>query len=86
MIKKNRNNLQRIYRFDMKDEFTAAMHEELTINAETEIKHKAACIWKLLGNNYFMEDLRNYCALYRLTIQQAIKYKNPSNPFNLWEK
>ena len=50
----------------MKDEFTSAMHEELTIDAETEIKHKLACVKKLLGANYTQEELKRYCALYNI--------------------
>ena len=71
MIRKNRNkkkpnNNLKIYRFDMKDEFTSAMHEELTIDAETELKHKVACVKKLLGANYTEEELNRYCVLYDL--------------------
>ena len=72
MIRKNRNNHLKTYHFDMKDEFTSAMHEELTIDAETEIKHKVACVRKLLGNHYSPADLKKYCALYGLTIQQVL--------------
>ena len=56
----------------MKDEFTIEMHAELTIDSETELKHKAACVWRLLGNNYSPEDLKKYCALYGITIGQAL--------------
>ena len=58
----------------MKDEFTSAMHEELTIDSETELKHKAWCVWKLLGNNYSIDDLKKYCSLYGITTEQALKY------------
>ena len=50
----------------MKDEFTYAMHEELTIDAETEIKHKVACVKKLLGTNYTQKELDRYCTLYNI--------------------
>ncbi len=56
----------------MKDEFTIEMHAELTIDTDTELKHKAACVWRLLGNNYSYEDLKTYCALYGITIEQAL--------------
>ena len=72
MIRINRNNHLKTYHFDMKDEFTSAMHEELTINTETEIKHKVACVRKLLGNQYSQADLKKYCTLYGLTIQQVL--------------
>lgn len=48
----------------MNDEFTSAMHEELTIDAETGIKHKVACVKKLLGADYTEEELNRYCTLY----------------------
>lgn len=56
----------------MKDEFTIEMHAELTIDTDSELKHKAACVWKLLRNNYSYEDLKKYCALYGITIEQAL--------------
>ena len=56
----------------MKDEFTIEMHAELTIETDTELRHKAACVWRLLGNNYSPEDLKTYCALYGITIEQAL--------------
>ena len=58
----------------MKDEFTSAMHAEFTIDAEIELKHKAACVWKLLGDNYTKYDLIKYCELYGITTEQALKY------------
>ena len=56
----------------MKDEFTSAMHEEFTIDPATELKHKAACVWKLIGNTYTLEELEKYCALYGITMEQAL--------------
>ena len=50
----------------MKDEFTTNMHEELTIDAETEIKHKIACVKKLLSANFSQKEFNRYCALYNL--------------------
>lgn len=74
MIRINRNNHLKIYHFDMKDEFTSAMHEELTIDAETEIKHKLACVKKLLGANYTEEELNRYCALYNIPSSSCACY------------
>ena len=56
----------------MKDEFTSAMHAEFTIDAENELKHKAMCVRKLLGNTYTLEELEKYCALYGITMEQAL--------------
>ena len=66
----------------MKDEFTSAMHAEFTIGAETELKHKAACVWKLLGSHYTQTQLKRYCTLYDITPQQA-QHWNPNSPPNV---
>ena len=61
----------------MKDKLTPEYIEEFTIDAKTEIKHKAACVWKLLlGNNYSKEQLDKYCSLYSITPEQALQWKN----------
>lgn len=60
----------------MKDNLTAAMHAEFTIDAATTIKHKAACVWKMLGNNCSKEQLDQYCSLYGITPEQALKWKD----------
>lgn len=53
----------------MKDEFTSAMHEEFTIDAATELKHKAMCVRKLLGSSYTQEELETYCNLYGISLE-----------------
>lgn len=60
----------------MKDNLTTAMHAEFTIDAATEIKHKAACVWKLLGAFYTQAELEKYCSLYGITPEQALQWKN----------
>lgn len=60
------------YLSKLKPEFVDVM----TIDAETEIKHKAACVWKLLGLQYTQPQLARYCALYGITIEQALQWKN----------
>ena len=49
--------------------------EEPEYNPESEIKHKAACVWKLLGNYYTKEQLQQYCALYGISTTQALRWK-----------
>ena len=56
----------------MKDEFTSAMHAEFTIDAETELKHKAMCIHQLLGSSYTQEELETYCDLYAIAVEQFL--------------
>lgn len=60
----------------MIDNLTIDMHAELTIDAATEIKHKAACVWRLLGENYTKDQLVLYCALYGITTEEALSWKS----------
>ena len=60
------------YLSKLKPEFV----DEMTVDAETEIKHKAGCVWKLLGSHYTQAQLARYCALYGITIEQALQWKN----------
>lgn len=41
----------------MKDEFTEKMHAELSVSRETEIKHKALCVWTVFKNRYKNQSL-----------------------------
>lgn len=54
--------------FSLKPEYV----DEMTVDPATELKHKAACVWKLIGDNYSADELEKYCALYGITIEQAI--------------
>ena len=66
-----------IIRFNtMTDNLTTDMHAELTIDAATEIKHKATCVWRLLGENYTKGQLAVYCALYGITTEEALYWKS----------
>lgn len=58
--------------FSLKPEYV----DEMTVDAETEIKHKAGCVWKLLGSHYTQEQLERYCALYGINTEQAIQWKS----------
>ena len=58
--------------FDFKPEYV----DEMTVDAETETKHKAGCVWKLLGSRYTQEQLERYCALYGITTEQAVQWKS----------
>ena len=62
----------------MKDNLTTDMHAEFTIDAETELKHKAVCVWTLLGNNFSNEQLNQYCSLYGITPEQALHFSHYS--------
>jgi len=58
--------------FNMKPEYV----DEMSLDAQTAIKHKAACVWKLVGNNYSDEQLEKYCSLYGITPEQALEWKD----------
>ena len=58
--------------FSLKPEYV----DEITVDAEAEIKHKAGCVWKLLGSRYTQEQLHRYCALYGINNEQAIQWKS----------
>lgn len=50
--------------------------DEMTVDAETEIKHKAACVWKLVSLTFSQMQLKQYCTLYGITINDALKWKS----------
>ncbi len=58
--------------FNLKPEYVDVM----TVDAETETKHKAWCVWKLLGSRYTQDQLERYCTLYGITTEQALQWKN----------
>jgi len=60
----------------MKDNLTTDMHEEFTLDGQTAIKHKALCVWQLLGSHYTQEELEKYCSLYAITPEQALEWKD----------
>ncbi len=59
----------------MIDNFTTDMHAEFTVDAETELKHKADCVRKILGSRYTHDQLQRYCALYGITVEQALQWE-----------
>ena len=56
--------------FSLKPEYV----DEMTVDAETEIKHKVICVRQLLGSIYTQEELEQYCALYRITKEQFYQH------------
>lgn len=47
--------------------------DDMTVDERTAIKHKAACVWKLVGAHYTQEELVRYCNLYGISINDALK-------------
>lgn len=60
----------------MTDNLTSDMHAEFKVDPTTELKHKATCVWRLLGENYTKEQLVLYCALYGITTEEALYWKS----------
>ena len=52
-----------LFRLILKPEYV----DDIELDAETIIKHKAMCIRKLLGSSYTQEELETYCDLYGIT-------------------
>jgi len=50
--------------------------EEIEVDELTQIKHKAACVWRLLGAGYTQAELEKYCSLYGITTDQALEWKS----------
>lgn len=53
--------------------------DDMTVDEPTAIKHKAACVWKLLGSDYTPDQLTRYCALYGISIPDALRWKSQWN-------
>ena len=49
--------------------------DEMTVDEVTAIKHKAVCVWKLLGTHYTLDQLSKYCSLYGISVSDALKLK-----------
>ena len=60
----------------MVDEFTEKMHSEFTISKETEIKHRAGCVWNILKKNATKEQIVEVARDYGITYEAAMKYRN----------
>ena len=59
----------RTFPFDLKPECV----DEMTIDEQTAIEHKATCVRQLLGSHYTQEELAKYCNLYGISINDALK-------------
>jgi len=57
------------------DELTEKMHSEFTISSETEIKHRAGCVWILLGYDAPAEEVAREAKAYGITYDDAMKWK-----------
>lgn len=60
----------------MKEELTTKMHSEFTISKETEIKHRAGCVWNILKKNAPKEQIVEVARDYGITYEAAMKYRD----------
>ena len=60
----------------MHDELTAKMHSEFTIDAETEKKHRAGCVWNVLGDDASREEVEESAKGYGIDYETAMKWKD----------
>lgn len=56
----------------LKDELSAAMHSEFTVDEETEIRHRCITIWCDLGADPEDEGFEELCYSYELTVDQVM--------------
>ena len=59
----------------MHDELTAKMHSEFTIDAETEKKHRAGCVWTVLKKDASKEDVEKQAERFGIDYDTAMKWK-----------
>lgn len=62
-------------KYGLQDELTAKMHSEFTISPETEIKHKAGCVWGILKWDATKEEIEHHASLYGITYEDCMKWK-----------
>lgn len=60
----------------MQDELTEKMHSEFTIDAETEKKHRAGCVWIVLGADATREEVEESAKEYGIDYETAMKWKD----------
>lgn len=61
-------------RNNMKEEMTTAMHAELEISSEVEIRLRVGCVWEF-GFNATEQEIRKRAKCYSVSYEDCIKYK-----------
>lgn len=51
------------------------MHSEFIISPETEIKHKAGCVWDILKWDATKEEIEHEASIYGITYEDCMKWK-----------
>ncbi len=60
---------------ELKEELTAKMHSEFTIDEDTKIKLAAGTVWDVVGFDCTEDVFKKWCKAYGITIKQALKWK-----------
>lgn len=60
----------------LKEELTEKMHSEFTVDAETEKKHRAGCVWGVAGFDAEKKDIEEWAAFYGVTYDICMEYKS----------
>ena len=63
----------------MKEELTKKMHSEFRVSKETDIRHRAGCVWSVLHDMGKTEDeemVTHESQMYGITYEQAMRWKH----------
>ena len=60
----------------MKEELTAKMHSEFTVDKETEQKHRAGCVWGVVGFDAPKDTIEEWAKEYGVTYEISMKWKS----------
>ncbi len=60
----------------MKEELTEKMHSEFVISKETEIRHRAGCVWLVLDRSATKEQVTEEAKKHGITYEAAMKYRD----------
>lgn len=59
----------------LKEELTAKMHAEFTIDEDTEIRNKALSVWTLLNKESSEQEIRERASSFGISFEDAMKRK-----------
>lgn len=60
----------------MKDEFTSKMHEEFSVDNETEIKHRCWSALTMITDTTNKEEVARWANIYMVTVEDVLKFSN----------
>lgn len=60
----------------MKEELTTKMHSEFTVSRETEVCHRAGCVWLVVDYDAPKEAVTAAAKDYGITYEAAMKYRD----------